>query len=125
METNIKLNIGEFLDRMSISVHKTQKIGKECYPEFLRFCEELLLNIPIEKFEEIIKGFRQLYFVNGEIWKLESDLRKGKEKKLGLSEVGRRAIKIREWNKKRVTEQNRLIRLFGGYENIKKDHASE
>ena len=125
METNIRLNIGEFLDRMSISLHKVQKIGQESYPEFIRFCEELLINIPNENFEEIIGGLRELYEVNGEIWNLESDLRKGKERELGLQEVGRRALLIRDWNGKRITIQNKLIEKFGGFKNIKKDHASE
>jgi hypothetical protein len=59
------------------------------------------------------------------IWSLESDLRKGKEGKMTLREVGKRAIAIRNLNNKRVAEQNRLVEIFGGFKNIKKDHASE
>ena len=66
-----------------------------------------------------------MYYLNGEIWKLESDLRKHKEKSLGNSEIGKRAIEIRNWNNKRILEQNKIIDMFGGYKNIKKDHLSE
>ena len=118
------MTIGEFLDRLSIQIHKVQKIGPECYPEFVKLTEELLLETPADKFEEVIKGIRELYKINGEIWSLESDLRQGKEGKLGLKEVGKRAIQIRDLNNKRIAEQNRLIEIFGGFKNIKKDHAS-
>lgn len=120
----MEMTIGEFLDKISIQLHKVEKIGEESYPEFVKLTEELLLNTPIEKFEEVIKGIRNLYYINGEIWKLESALRKGKEKKLGLREIGKRAIMIRNLNKKRIAEQNRLIGIFGGFRNIKKDHVS-
>ena len=118
------MTIGEFIDRISILTHKVQKIGEECYPEFVKLVEELLFKTPVEGFEEIIKSFRELYIINGKIWTLESDLRKGKERKLGLREIGKRAIQIRNWNNKRMAEQNRLIRVFGGFKIIKKDHAS-
>ena len=121
----MELNMGEFLDKLSISLHKAQKIGSESYPEFIRYAEELLLKIPLENFEEIIKSLRELYEINGEIWKLESDIRKGKEEELGLEEVGRRALAIRNWNNKRIGVQNNLINKFGGFRNIKKDHLSE
>lgn len=120
----MEMNLGEFLDRMSIVIHKAQKIGSESYPEFIKFCEEFLLETPTKNFEEIIKALRELYEINGEIWKLESDIRKGKEKELGLQEVGRRALAIRDWNSKRVAVQNKIAKKFGGFKNIKKDHRS-
>ena len=120
----MEMTRGEFIDRLSIQMHKVQKIGPESYPEFVKLTEELLLETPIDKFEENIKTFRELYRINGDIWKLESDLRKGKEKKLGLEEVGRRAILIRNINNKRIAEQNRIVKIFGGFKNIKKDHIS-
>jgi len=121
----MEMNLGEFLDRLSIQLHKTQKIGEESYPEFMKCIEEFLLKIPKENFEEVIKAFRGLYRINGEIWKLESDIRKGKEKELGLQEVGKRALEIRDWNNKRLKVQNNVIEKFGGFKNIKKDHRSE
>lgn len=118
------MTIGEFIDRLSILTHKVQKVGEESYPEFIKYVEELLLDTPIEGFEEVIKCFRKLYQINGEIWKKESDIRKGKENELGLEEVGKRALAIRDQNNKRIAEQNRIIGIFGGFKNIKKDHAS-
>lgn len=117
--------LGEFIDRFSILLLKAQRIGPECYPEFVAFAEDFLLNTPIKNFDEIMKGFRQIYETNKSIWDLEADLRQNKEKSLGLEECGKRAIAIRSLNNKRIAEQNRLIDLFGGFRNIKRNHASE
>jgi len=121
----MEMSFGEYIDRLSIQLHKVQKIGIECYPEFIHLIQELLLETPIDNFKEVIKGFRNLYIINGNIWKLESDLRQGKEKKLGLATIGKRAVEIRNYNNTRISEQNRLNKLFGGFLNIKKDHISE
>ena len=120
----MEMTVGEFVDRVSIQLHKVEKIGEESYPEFVHLVEELLLKTPVEGFEEVIKSIRELHRINGDIWILESDLRKGREGKLGLREIGKRAIQIRNLNNKRIAEQNRLIDIFGGFKNIKKDHAS-
>jgi len=110
----MKQSIGEFLDRISILLHKCQKIGEKSYPEFIKYAEEFLLDLPEENFSEIIKDFRELYKVNGEIWKLEFEIRMFKEDKLGMEECGKRAIKIRDLNNKRLEIQNEVIRKFGG-----------
>jgi len=66
-----------------------------------------------------------LKVVNGFIWDLESDIRKGKEGQLGLEEVGRRALMIRNLNSIRVWTKNLITRTTGrGHLEIKKDHAS-
>lgn len=117
--------LGEFIDRFSILLLKAQRIGPECYPEFIAFAEDFLLNTPIKDFDEIMKSFRELYQINSEIWSRESGLRKGEEDKIGLEKLGKLAVEIRNWNNKRIAEQNRLIKLFGGFPNIKKNHLSE
>ena len=61
----MELNLGEFLDKLSILLHKSQKIGSESYPEFVKYAEEFLLKVPQENFEKIIKSLRELYKING------------------------------------------------------------
>jgi len=68
----------------------------------------------------------RLYDINGKIWDLESDIRKGKEGELGLEEVGRRAIMIRELNKKRISVKNQITEETNmGFKDVKMNHASE
>ena len=121
----MEMSLGEYLDRLSIHLLKVQRIGQECYPEFIHLVQELLLETPTDNFKEVIKTFRKLYDINKEIWNLESELRKGKENEIGLEKVGQIAISVRNWNNKRIAEHNKIIELFGGFKNIKKNHISE
>jgi hypothetical protein len=62
---------------------------------------------------------------NGQIWDLESDIRKGKEGELGLEEVGRRAIAIRDINGLRIMIKNEIAKHFGEFLEKKYNHGSE
>lgn len=68
---------------------------------------------------------QKLYWINGLIWDLESDIRRGKEGELGLEEVGRRALAIRELNGDRITIKNKIAQSFGDYREYKYNHASK
>jgi len=75
--------------------------------------------------EEVNKWHERLYEVNGRIWDLESIIRQGRDKELGLEEVGRRAIEIRKINGERVKIKSEIIDKIGqGYKDIKINHAS-
>ena len=117
--------ISEILDRYSISVLKKQRANAENDDEL----STLMVEIDEYKKEnsELIEDYlNKLIDVNGKIWDLESDIRKGKEGELGLEEVGRRAIKIRELNKIRVGYKNQIVEIFKeGFKDIKINHASD
>ena len=77
-------------------------------------------------YEQVEGWYKKLYEANAKTWDLEADIRKGKENKLGLEEVGRRAIAIRESNAERIKIKNDIVSSVGeGYEEIKINHASE
>jgi len=119
----MRMQYSEILDRLSILLHKGEKIGDtECYKEFFAYAKEVLLDSEHINF---ISDLRKLYKINGEIWNLESDLRKGKEGKFTLEEVGKRAIEIRNKNNMRVSIKNAIAKRHGEFFDIKKDHASE
>jgi hypothetical protein len=120
----MKMPIGEILDRYSIAILKKERASAENQQEI----EDLTQEIESYKktHEEFInEKIDKLIEINGMIWDLESDIRKGREGELGLEEVGRRAIKIREFNKIRVGYKNDVVEVFGeGYKDIKMNHAS-
>ena len=77
-------------------------------------------------FSSIAEQYAELKDIHTKIWGLESDIRLGMEHKLGLEEVGKRAIAIRDWNNKRIALKNQIAeRLQCDIREIKKDHASE
>ena len=120
----MKMPIGEILDRYSIAILKKERASAENQQEIEDLTQE------IESYKETHEEFinekvDKLIEINGMIWDLESDIRKGREGELGLEEVGRRAIKIREFNKIRVGYKNDVVEVFGeGYKDIKMNHAS-
>lgn len=117
----IKMPISEIADRYSICLLKSERTNENMKSE-LEIYEKELKHYNGNVFHYVDK----LYEINGEIWSLESDIRKGREEELGLEEVGRRAIKIREWNKKRVAIKNQMVDLFEeGFKDIKVNHGSD
>jgi len=67
-----------------------------------------------------------LYKANGKCWDLEAAIRQGRDAELGLEEVGRRAIELRDLNKIRIAAKNRIAEECGmDFFEVKVDHASE
>lgn len=116
----MKMPISEIADRYSITLLKSERIeGVNLTDELNTYREEL------NKYDDIQSYLDRLYQINGEIWDLESDIRKGKENLLGLEEVGRRAIMIRGKNKIRVGIKNEMVEKYEeGFKDIKMNHAS-
>ena len=118
--------LDEILDRMSIIKLKIERIGephlKKQYEEYKKAVKEFKdKGIVIKK-----EWLEDLSEVNSKIWDLESDIRKGKEKELGLEEVGKRAIAVRDFNKQRIAIKNKVIEETGiGFKDVKMNHASQ
>jgi uncharacterized protein YxjI len=115
--------ISEILDRYSIALLKKERLDIDNDQEIKDLSIEIdnYRNINQIVDEYIVK----LKDINGKIWDLEFDIRKGKEGELGLEEVGRRAILIREKNKIRVGYKNDIVEIFNvGYKDIKMNHVS-
>lgn len=65
----------------------------------------------------------RLSIVNQKIWHLESDIRKGVL--TDLTEIGKRALQIRDFNKERIALKNAINELAGtGFKETKVNHAS-
>ncbi len=122
----MEMPLPELLDRLVIVKLKAERIGDKEKEEELEFYNKELENY--RKKGIIIKDewLKRLYEVNGKIWDLEADIRKGKEGELGLEEVGRRAIEIRNLNKTRISIKNEITEITGsGFKDVKVNHASE
>lgn len=111
--------ISEIADRYSIAILKKERAAADNDLEIQTLGNEL------SNYQGTLEFVEKLKEINGKIWDLESDIRKGKEAELGLEEVGRRAIQIREFNKIRVQYKNEMVKIYGeGFEDIKMNHAS-
>ncbi len=117
---------GDIIDRWAIAKLKAERIGAaESNKEYAWFCEgitELQNKHPQVVWESYMK---EIVSIHARIWDLEGAVRQGKLDN-NLLEVGKRAIQIRDWNKKRVALKNEINALVSeGFQDIKKDHCSE
>jgi hypothetical protein len=114
----MNISAAEMADRYSICRLKFQRIGDEVKPEMDALEEEL------KRYPNVELYVAKLTAVNAKIWDLEADIRAGKEGTLGLEEVGRRALKIRDLNKIRVSIKNEMVEAFkDGFREIKINSA--
>ena len=117
---------GDIIDRWAIAKLKAERIGaSESRHEYAWFCEgikELAMKYPQLNWDNYQQ---EILTIHSTIWNLESGIRQGKLDD-NLMEVGRLAIQIRDWNKKRVALKNEINATTGeGFQDIKKDHGSE
>jgi hypothetical protein len=116
----MKIAIGDIVDRYTICKLKSERGQIDNSKEINDLVAE------IEKYEDVQPYIDELYKLHSEIWDLEGDIRKGNEEILGLEEVGRRAIKLRDMNKIRIGIKNKINSKYNeGYIEIKVDHGSE
>ncbi len=70
------------------------------------------------------KLVNDLYEINGKMWDAEHSIRKGQDENLGLEEIGKRAILIRDLNRIRMKVKNDIIELTGdGFKDCKMNYA--
>lgn len=107
----MKYSIADIVDRFTITELKMIRISGEIYNnEYNLLLEEVLEVMP-----EIAPYLKALQKINARIWELESAIRLAQEDSLGLEEVGRRALRIRDANAHRIRVKNAITRKFGGY----------
>ena len=69
---------------------------------------------------------RELLDTNSHIWEAETAIRQGLDEALGMSEIGSRALKIRDLNRVRIYIKNQITKLVGqlDFVDCKMNHAS-
>lgn len=121
----MKYPIAEVCDRISIERLKEERIPNYVSQFKTDAMNYLCSELPVPHMINVSQWLDELYKWNGKIWDLESDIRKGKEGELGLKEVGRRAIAIRELNNKRIEAKNKIAEMLDQYIEVKYKHVSE
>jgi len=121
----MEMPLPEVIDRYTIVRLKSERIGPNEVAEEYSALQSCLDGYKRDGIKIDDAWVEKLYELNGQIWDLEFDIRRGMEGELGLEEVGRRAIAIREINKKRVGVKNKIAETTGrGFRDVKMNHAS-
>jgi hypothetical protein len=112
---------GEAVDRLSILVLKLAH-GLAVSDELAAYRADFMESHS----PDVLAAFFDLLDVNAAIWQLEWQLRQGRDAEVGLEELGRRALAIRDLNATRVAAKNRINEIVGrGWREQKTDHVSE
>jgi len=115
---------GEFFDRFTILIKKAA-VDPEHHKNQVQKYVETLKDNGLDG--DLIRLLCELQIANLDVWFYESQIRAGKEGELGLKEIGKSALAIRESNSIRICKVNEINKLFGvtDCEERKVDHASE
>jgi len=114
-------NLGDLIDRLSILTRKIYFNDDTAISEH-RYLEKRLQAFGVDG--KLITNTIRLSMMNTEISNLEHELRMGGEGKFSLEEVGRRALKIRDINKRRVAYKNNITAIDTGFKESKINHRS-
>jgi len=130
----MEMKESDFLDRFTILRMKA-RFDDAAKRELVQYTQELERMVETERWKVlptvIISAIVQLAEANGKIWLTEAAIRKefpndpsaGTE--LDLSEIGKRALEIRDYNKLRVEAKKAIDRAFDQIPENKVDHASQ
>jgi lysophospholipase L1-like esterase len=111
----------ELFDRLAIATVKWKKTQNN--KDELRWYQNQTKFFKLDLVDHLLK---ELIEVHESIWESESELKSGKEHRLPLEEIGRRALIIRDKNNYRVKLKNLIAdKLLCLVKEIKKDHLSQ
>lgn len=126
----IKMPLSEIIDRYAILKLKSERINS-LTPEQILY-EKPSLERDVALYAEAIDNYRKegvkvedgwitkLYEINAKCWDIESDIRQGKEDLLGLKEVGRISMMLREVHKGRIGLKNEIVeKSKSGFKEVK------
>lgn len=117
-------NVGDLVDRLSILSRKIY-FGEEAAISEHRHIEQQLIRAGFPG--KLVTNVIRVTQMNIEVWNLEHEMRKCAEgtANASLEEVGRRAIKIRDLNRKRIEYKNILNDIAGNqFRETKVNHLS-
>jgi len=125
---NLRVPLPEALDKYSILTLKMERL-----PDDQRKIIEKEFNFYKAVIDEYRKELdfkeewiEKLHEINGRCWDLEAAIRSGKDGELSLEEIGRRTLVLRDYNKERIAQKNKVAEEIGlDFFEIKIDHASE
>jgi hypothetical protein len=117
------LSLGDIMDKLTILALKIFYGEETAYREH-EYLKEGLIALGYDG--DLIASVIRLAHANHMIWFLENEIRNDKEAKFTLQEIGERALKIRNHNRKRVEYKNVITKMDNiGFQETKTNHLSQ
>lgn len=120
--SNFQFPVIELVDRYTIACVKYEKTAGANLAE-LAFYQDQIAKLDVELIKDEL---RELTDIHRRIWAMEDDFKKCRIDRSDLSEIGQRALDIRDLNNHRVAYKNSIAdKLNDPVREIKQDHTSE
>jgi hypothetical protein len=120
--SDFKFPIIELVDRYTIACVKYEKTNGANAAE-LNFYQDQIKKLDLSLIQHSLDALTDIH---RRIWALEDDFKKCRLEGVDLSEIGRRALEIRDINNYRVQYKNSLAEQCNdAVREIKQDHTSE
>lgn len=126
------MKVSDFFDRVTILKMKSEfdMTAKQELDYIASYMINSVSSLSNEKIKDFLFALMDLSQANAKIWMLEASLRKeyssdpSSKEKLDMEQVGKRALAIRDMNKKRLKAKEQIDLLFGDFTDKKIDHQS-
>lgn len=126
--TNIHMSLGDAIDRISILSRKIH-FGEDAAIKEFEYLTSAITKLGVPLTGSILASIIRITQSNVDIWNLENEMRRGDKEfldKMGYEEIGKRAIAIRDLNKKRIEYKNEINRITEmGFREFKIKHRSQ
>ena len=123
----IAMPVSELCDRLTIAQIKLERLSDDEInkKELQKQIEYYESGVDMDR-PRLVSLVIDLHKINGQMWDAEYAIRKGLDNDLGLAEIGRRALKIRDLNRVRVSVKNEITEIVGQpeFKDCKMNHAS-
>ena len=121
--SQICMPLAEVADRLTIARLKYERLPDEDGEMLARQVAYYEAGIDPDN-RELLDLIAQLADINGQMWDAEAAIRQGQDANLGLEEIGRRALRIRDLNRERIAIKNRISHLANdGMADVKVNYA--
>ena len=129
---HMQIPCADIFDKLSILELKRRRLpdDKLLMKQYEAYRDEknrLMNNLNFDDRNLATQYYNELSKLNTSIWDIENEIREGGEKHIPLEEIGRRALKVRNYNGMRTIIKNKLSTLFNQelYKEVKIDHVSK
>ena len=121
----VSMPLAEVCDRWTITQLKLERLPDENEDRLLHQLAHYSSGIDWTD-QRLMVLMGRLTAINGLMWDAEAAIRAGQDEGLGLEEIGRRALRIRDLNRERIEVKNLICdHAKDGMQDVKVNYARE
>lgn len=122
MKTNIDMQLGDAIDRLTILLRK-QAFGEDAANKEVEYIATAISKLNIKLTGDLLQAVIRIAYANFEVWNRENEFRRGEDMK--AEDVKKMMIEVRDFNRRRIVNKNEINQMTGlGFKEFKVHHRS-